>query len=46
MTNTLLSFGHGYSAQALARLLLPQGWRIYGTTRSPEKAAALLAQLP
>ncbi|MCB1313646.1 MAG: SDR family oxidoreductase [Sedimentitalea sp.] len=41
MTNTLLSFGHGYSAQALARLLLPQGWRIYGTTRSPEKAAAI-----
>ena len=41
MTNTLLSFGHGYSAQALARLLLPQGWRIFGTTRSPEKAAAI-----
>lgn len=33
MTKTLLSFGHGYSAQALARQLLPQGWRIIGTTR-------------
>lgn len=41
MTGTLLSFGHGYSAQALARLLLPQGWTVIGTTRSAEKAAAL-----
>lgn len=41
MTGTLLSFGHGYSARALARILLPQGWRVIGTTRSPEKAAAL-----
>lgn len=39
--NTLLSVGHGYSAQALARLLLPEGWRIIGTTRSVEKARAL-----
>jgi nucleoside-diphosphate-sugar epimerase len=30
----LFSFGHGYSAAALARRLLPQGWRITGTTRS------------
>ncbi|WP_068115714.1 SDR family oxidoreductase [Tropicimonas marinistellae] len=44
MTQTLLSLGHGYSARALARLLLPQGWRIYGTTRSPEKAEALRAE--
>ncbi len=36
MTGTLLSFGHGYTARALARLLLPQGWRIIGTTRTPE----------
>ncbi|MCA0041970.1 SDR family oxidoreductase [Celeribacter litoreus] len=35
---TLFSFGHGYSAQALARLLVPEGWTIYGTTRNPEKA--------
>lgn len=43
MAKTLLSFGHGYSAQALARLLLPQGWRIIGTTRSREKAEAIRA---
>ena len=43
MTPTLLSFGHGYSAQALARRLLPQGWRVIGTTRSDDKAARLLA---
>ncbi|MDR5653061.1 SDR family oxidoreductase [Ruixingdingia sedimenti] len=38
--NTLLSIGHGYSAQALARRLLPQGWHVIGTTRDPAKAAA------
>jgi nucleoside-diphosphate-sugar epimerase len=42
MTRTLLSFGHGFSARALARLLLPQDWRIIGTTRSDDKAAGLL----
>ena len=41
MGKTLLSFGHGYSAQALAKRLLPQGWVIYGTTRKAEKADAL-----
>ncbi|MDM8168440.1 SDR family oxidoreductase [Roseovarius sp.] len=41
MGKTLISFGHGYSAQALAKRLLPQGWVIYGTTRKPEKADAL-----
>jgi nucleoside-diphosphate-sugar epimerase len=41
MIGTLLSFGHGYSAQALARLLVPQGWQVIGTTRNPAKAAAL-----
>lgn len=41
--NTLLSVGHGYSAQALARRLLPAGWRIVATTRSEEKARALAA---
>ncbi len=34
----LFSFGHGYSAQALARRLLPSGWAITGTTRSADKA--------
>jgi len=41
---TLLSLGHGYSAQALARRLRPQGWHIIGTTRSPEKAERLRAE--
>ncbi len=43
MTEHLLSFGHGYSAQALAELLLPEGWHITATTRSAEKAQALAA---
>ena len=41
--NTLLSIGHGYSAQALSRRLIPQGWRVIGTTRTAEKAARLAA---
>lgn len=41
--SVLLSVGHGYSAQALARVLLPRGWRIVATTRSADKAAALRA---
>lgn len=44
MAKTLLSFGHGFSARALARLLIPQGWTIYGTTRKPDKADALRAE--
>ena len=43
MSKTLLSFGHGYSARALAALLRPQGWRITGTTRSAEKAEVMRA---
>ncbi len=39
--NTLLSFGHGYSARALAPHLLNSGWRVIGTTRSADKASAL-----
>ena len=39
----LLSFGHGYSARALTRHLLPEGWQVHGTTRSEEKARALAA---
>ncbi|MEM9139582.1 MAG: SDR family oxidoreductase [Pseudomonadota bacterium] len=34
----LLSFGHGYSARALASLLIPRGWTVIGTTRTAEKA--------
>lgn len=37
MDKTLLSFGHGFSARALAQRLIPQGWRITGTTRSADK---------
>lgn len=44
MAHTILSFGHGYSAQALSRILLPQGWQITGTTRSEVKAEALADQ--
>ena len=41
---TLLSIGHGYSAHALARRLIPQGWTVIGTTRAPAKADALRAE--
>lgn len=44
MQKTLLSFGHGYSAQALEARLLPLGWTIIGTTRNPAKAAAMTAR--
>lgn len=40
---TLLSLGHGYSADALARLLIPQGWSVIGTTRRPAKAVRMQA---
>jgi nucleoside-diphosphate-sugar epimerase len=41
MTGTLLSIGHGYSAAALARRLLPLGWRVIGTTRTPGRLAEI-----
>ncbi len=43
MTGTLLSIGHGYSARALTPLLLADGWRIIGTTRTADKADQLRA---
>ncbi len=43
MDKTLLSFGHGFSARAVSRLL-PKDWRIIGTTRSEEKAAQLMGE--
>lgn len=43
MDKTLLSLGHGYSARALAARLIPQGWRIIGTTRSREKLDEIAA---
>ena len=42
MTYTLLSFGHGYSARALSRILLAQDWRVIGTTRNEEKAVGMM----
>ena len=39
MDKTLLSIGHGYSARALARLLVAEGWTVIGTSRSADKAA-------
>lgn len=42
--NTLLCLGYGYSAAALARRLIPQGWVVIGTTRHPDRAAALHGQ--
>ncbi|MCY4179908.1 MAG: SDR family oxidoreductase [Litoreibacter sp.] len=41
MTHHLLSFGHGFSAKALAPMLLQDGWHVTGTTRSDEKALFL-----
>ncbi len=43
MTRTLLSLGHGYSASALGRRLVADGWTVIGTTRSADKAARLAA---
>ena len=44
MTGTLLSLGHGYSAQALARRLSGEGWRIIGTTRHAARMASLAVE--
>ena len=43
MTGTLLAFGHGFSATALSHRLIGEGWRVIGTTRSPDKAPRLKA---
>ncbi len=43
MARVLLSIGHGYTARALARIILPEGWRVIGTTRSDERAGNLLS---
>lgn len=43
MEKTLFSFGHGFSARALADRLVPQGWRIIGTTRSADKMDGIRA---
>jgi nucleoside-diphosphate-sugar epimerase len=43
MDKRLLSFGHGYTAQALAARLVPDGWHVVGTTRSPDRLADIAA---
>ncbi|SME93285.1 Nucleoside-diphosphate-sugar epimerase [Tistlia consotensis] len=40
----LFCFGLGFSARALARRRLADGWRVAGTTRDPAKAEALAAE--
>ena len=40
MTN-LVCFGLGYSARVFGQRRLRDGWKVTGTTRSPERAAAL-----
>jgi nucleoside-diphosphate-sugar epimerase len=40
----LFVFGLGYSARVFARRLSARGWRVAGTTRNPEAAAALRAE--
>ena len=37
MNLTFLSFGHGYTAQALTPHLNNKGWRVFGTSRSKDK---------
>lgn len=44
MTGTLLSLGHGYTARALARLILPLGWRVIGTWRRESAVPVLRAE--
>jgi nucleoside-diphosphate-sugar epimerase len=44
MTGTLLSLGHGYTARTFGRRLIADGWRVIGTTRSEENAAAIRAE--
>jgi len=41
MNNKLLSFGHGYSAHALERLLSLDDWEIFATTRGSEKSSVI-----
>lgn len=39
----LFVFGLGYSAEQLAAQLIPDGWQVAGTVRTPEKATRLKA---
>lgn len=42
--NHLFCFGYGYTADYLGHLLNDKGWKISGTTRSPEKRDELKAR--
>ena len=44
MTRRLFCLGAGYSARALARRLLAEGWTVAGTARSERGVAALAAE--
>jgi nucleoside-diphosphate-sugar epimerase len=44
LSEVLFCFGLGYTARVLARRLAGRGWEVRGTTRSPEKAAAIAAE--
>jgi nucleoside-diphosphate-sugar epimerase len=37
----LFVFGYGYTARALARRLIPKGWRVFASVRDPAAIAAL-----
>lgn len=41
MTYTLLTLGHGYTAQRLAERVRPEGWTVIATTRNAAKAKEL-----
>ena len=41
--NTLLSLGHGYTSDVLARRLIAQGWSVIGTTRNRDRAVEMAA---
>ncbi|MBK8174974.1 MAG: SDR family oxidoreductase [Rhodospirillales bacterium] len=43
MTPHLFCLGYGYSAQALAAMVMSEGWIVSGTSRSAEKRSAMQA---
>ncbi len=46
MTGVMLSFGHGFSGQAISRALYVQGgWEVFGTTRSFEKFGTIVTSV-
>lgn len=43
MSETLFILGAGFSGRAIAKAARSKGWRVFGTTRSPDRFAALEA---